>query len=254
MDTMRHSRPAALALLALAAAGAAPLSAQGRLREVREWGSAGGALVLADPVGYMGSFVNLAGGADGFLTVNLIPGGALGLRFEGSWLAHQLSVGYGAGFVLVDAGGGYGHSGFGVDVRTTSASYVASLRAGPQITLGGDGARLYGILVGGPSYFGTFGSFTTYDCGCGYYWPGYSETWILSGDWAWGWQAGGGIQLRLGGRHAPTYLDLGARYVHHGDARYLVGGPSYDGLPTWVALRGPAELVVFRIGVSVGLR
>ncbi len=251
METIQ--RRAVLMTLAVASVAAGSLSAQGRLREVREWGSAGGALVLADPVGYMGSFVNFAGGVDGFLTVNLIPGGALGLRLEGSWLAHQLSVGYGVGFILVDAGGGYGHSGFGVDVRTTSASYVGSLRAGPQLTLGGKDARLYGVLVGGPSYFGTFGSFTTYDCGCGYYWPGYSETWILSGDWAWGWEAGGGIQLRLG-RQASTYLDLGARYVHHGDARYLASGPSYDGLPTWVAVRGPAELVVFRIGVSTALR
>jgi hypothetical protein len=237
-------RPTSYGLI-LALLAAAPLAAQRRgLREVSEWGTAGGALAVAVPTGYMGEFIDLAGGIDGFLAMNLGRGSPVALRFEGAVLAHQLS--YDAGLAVV--GGAYG-SGGAVSVRTRSGSFITSLRAGPQVTLGGDGVQLYGILLGGVSYFATTYGTAYYDCHCGYY-----DTWdhvTLSGDVTLGWETGGGVRLRLGRR---SWLDLGARYVRHDDARYLAAGPEVDGASLWRAVRGPADMVVVSVGISAGLR
>ena len=226
--------------------GTAPLAAQqSGLREVREWGTSGAALALAIPTGYMGEFVDVAGGLDGFLAVNLGPGSPLALRFEGAFLMHQLSWGGG----VVVAGGGYGPGG-AVTVNASSGSYITSFRAGPQLTLGGGGMQLYGVLLGGVSYFATTYGTAYYDCYCGYY-----DSWdniTLSGDVTFGYEAGGGLRFRLGG--SRSWLDLGARYVRHDEARYLAAGPIVNGVRLWQPVMGPADMVVVRLGVSVGLR
>lgn len=216
-----------IAIVLVAALSVSALAAQRRgLREVREWGSAGGAVAVANPTGQMGQFVDLAGGADLFLTAGVVPS-LLGVRVEGAFLAHRLTS----------------------DFYSSTTSYVTSLRVGPQVTLGTGPVRLYGVLLGGISYFATTEAW--YDCYCGY---GYRNRSTLSGDVTTGWETGGGMQLRLGGRRGPVYLDLGARFVRHENARYLAPGPNTGSGPTWVAVEGPAEMVVYRLGVSVGLR
>ncbi|HEU4439868.1 MAG TPA: hypothetical protein VFT36_11495 [Methylomirabilota bacterium] len=228
---------------------AVPLAAQqGGLREVREWGTSGAALVLAVPTGYMGQFIDVAGGLDGFLAVNLGPGSPLALRFEGAFLAHQLSYG---GAVFVVGGGPYTGPYGSVAVETNSASYITSLRAGPQLTLGGDQMQLYGLVLGGVSYFATTYGTASYDCYCGYY--GSWDHYTLSGDVTFGWEAGGGLRFRLGG-HSRSWLDVGGRYVRHDQARYLAAGPVVNGARLWQPVVGPADMVVLRVGVSVGLR
>ena len=226
----------------------APLAAQqSGLREVREWGTSGASLALAIPTGYMGEFVDVAGGLDGFLAVNLGPGSPLALRFEGAFLVHQLSYG---GTAFVVGGGPYTGPYGSVAVQASSGSYITSLRAGPQLTLGGDGMQLYGVLLGGVSYFATTYGTAYYDCSCGYY-----DSWddiTLSGDVTLGYEAGGGLRFRLG--RSRSWLDLGARYVRHDQARYLAAGPIVNGVRLWQPVVGPADMVVVRLGVSVGLR
>ena len=232
--------------LAFLTFGAAPLAAQGGLREVREWGSSGGAFTLAIPTGYMGEFIDVAGGLDGFLALNLRPGGRLALRFEGAFLMHQLSWGGG----VVVAGGGYGPGG-AVTVNASSGSFITSFRAGPQLTLGRGGMQLYGLALGGVSYFATTSGTAYYDCYCGY-----SNSWdevTISGDVTYGWEVGGGLRFRLGER-SRTRLDLGARYVRHDQARYLAAGPVVNGARLWQPVIGPADMIVVRLGVSVVLR
>ena len=228
------------------ALAAMPLAAQQRgLREVREWGSGGGALALAIPTGYMGEFIDMAGGLDGFLAVNLGAGSPLALRIEGAFLAHQLSF----GTRVVVVGGTWAGPDAAVSFDANSVSYITSLRAGPQITIGGDGMQLYGLLLGGVSYFATTYGTSYYDCYCGYY-----DSWdqVLSGDVTLGWEAGGGMRLRLG--RSRTWLDLGVRFVRHEEAHYLASGPVVNGARLWQPVVGPAEMVVARVGVSVGLR
>ncbi len=231
--------------VATLALGAAPLAAQqSGLREVREWGTSGGAFALAIPTGYMGQYIDVAGGLDGFLAVNLRPGGRLALRFEGAFLMHQLSWGGG----VVVAGGGYGPG--AVTVNASSGSFITSFRAGPQLTLGRGGMQLYGLVLGGVSYFATTYGTAYYDCYCGYY-----DSWdevTISGDVTFGYEAGGGLRFRLG--QSRSFLDLGARYVRHDEARYLAAGPVVNGARLWQPVIGPADMIVVRLGVSVGLR
>jgi hypothetical protein len=235
-------------LVAAALPLASGLSAQRGLREVREWGTTGGGLAVAVPYGYMGQFIDVAGGLDGFLAVNLGPGSPLALRLEGAFLVHELSYG---GTVFAVGGGPYTGPYGSVAVQTNSGSYITSLRAGPQLTLGGDALQLYGLALAGISYFATTYGTAAYDCYCGYYdsWDNYT----LSGDVTWGWEAGGGLKLRLGSR-SRTWLDLGARYVQHEQARYLAAGPIVNGARLWQPVVGPADMIVVRVGVSVGLR
>lgn len=214
-------------LAALALLLAAPLAAQRGLREVRQWGTSGFSVNYGVPWGVMSNFIDDVGGLDAFMSFDLGRGSPLALRFEGGLLFHHLAF----------------------EDQNSSASYIGSIRGGPQITIGAGGIRLYGLLLAGPSYFGTLRS--SYDCPCDYYNDGSST---LSGDWTMGVETGGGLQLDLGGGNNPTRLDLGARLVRHEEARYLVAGPIVNGSRTFTPVQGPAEYVVFRVGLTVGLK
>jgi hypothetical protein len=214
---------------------ASPLAGQRGIRELHEWGQSGFAFNYAEPVGLMGSYVDWAGGADMFFAMDLGPL-PVGLRFEGGLLAHELSV-------RETGGGPY-------DAHTTSFSFIGSLRAGPQITIGPRSMRLYGLALIGPSYFGTTRYTSTYDCGC----SDYSDTETLSGDWTWGAEVGGGMQFQMGPRESSVMLDLGLRLVRHQDARYLGAGPVVNGFRTYQAAHGPAEYFIFKLGMTFPLR
>lgn len=237
--------------IALGALLTTPLAAQRGLREVSEWGTGGVALAVAVPVREMREFVDAAGGMDAFVAFNLGRRSPLALRLEGAFLAHQLS--YDLGVLYVDIGSPFYGPGAGIGFRTSSASFITSLRAGPQLTLGTGPVRLYGVLLGGVSYFATTRSVLSYDCGCGYYYD-YWDSHTLSGDVTLGWETGGGLQVRLGRGHKPVLLDLGARFVRHADARYLGNGPVVNGARLYQPVRGPAEMVVLRIGLTTALR
>src|SRR5574341_1830341 len=148
----------ALGLGLLLVVAASPAWAQrSALREVRSGGrgTAGAGFLLGLPVGEFKDHVDVAGGFGGFLAVNLDRGGALGVRLDGSFLVYDnlRDVAYLSG----------GYVAYPVDLNTTS--YIASLRVGPQLTVGQGPVRLYGFGLGGISYFATETSYG--DCGCG---------------------------------------------------------------------------------------
>ena len=58
----------------------------------------------------------------------------------------------------------------------------------------------------------------------------------------------------LGHPHAPVMLDLGARYLHHGRARYLPARVLAGGSTIIRPIESEANLVLFQLGVTVGLR
>lgn len=250
MPAMIRQVPLATLGTVLLWAAGAPLEAQHRgLREVSQWGTGGAALALAFPVGRMGEVIDVAGGVDGFMAVDLGRGGPVALRIEGAFLAHQLS--YDLGVLFVDVGSPFIDPNAALSFHTSSASFVTSLRAGPQITVGGEGVQLYGVLLGGISYFATTRSHVFYDCACGYY-DQYYDSITLSGDVTLGWETGGGMRFRLG--RSGAWLDVGARYVRHDRARYLAAGPVVDGYRSWQPVEGPADMVVLRVGVTAALR
>jgi hypothetical protein len=227
-----------VAALSVLAAGVSHSAAAQRsaLREVRNWGLAGMSLALAVPVGEFRDHVGEGGGIDAFMAFNLDRAGASAIRVDGSLLA------YGRSYDRAFLSGPYY---FPIGVTTTS--FVASLRAGPQLTFGQGPAKLYGFWQGGFSYFATTTSFGDYDCGCG----GYDEI-TEHGDLNLAWEAGGGFLVQLGrGRH-PIMLDLGARYLANGRAQYLPA--RFVGNGTTIPIESEANLVAIHFGVSVGLR
>jgi opacity protein-like surface antigen len=207
------------------------------LREVRNRGSAGGGLMVAVPVGEFGNHISIAGGLDLFGALSLDRSGALSLRLDGSWLAYDHVRD--AGYVSSP------YYSIPVDLNTTS--YIASLRAGPQLTLGQGALRLYGFGLGGLSYFATetsaggcgcdsFGSITQYD------------------DVTAAWEAGGGVQIKLGRGHTPVLLDLGARYLHNGRVTYLPARSLSGGATVLRPIESEANVIIYQLGVTVGLR
>lgn len=221
-----------------AALVAAPLAGQrSALREVRSVGSAGAHLALALPTGDFRRSITAAGGLDVFGTVNLDRAGGLALRLDGAYLL------YGADHQVL---GGY----YPVELHTTYS--IATFGLGPQITLGQGPLRLYGFGEAGVSYIWAHSSYQLDGCGCGAY--GSSTDF---GDWTGALAAGGGLLVSLRTRHTPVALDLGARYLANGEAWVVRPGDVVaqpDGSVVVYPTRTRADLVVFHLGVSVGLR
>lgn len=65
---------------------------------------------------------------------------------------------------------------------------------------------------------------------------------------------GAGVLIPFRTRRTPVALDLGARYLHNGTARYLKPGSiTDDGTDVFVTpIEGPANFMLYTIGVSVG--
>lgn len=222
---MRGVLTAALLLLT-----AAPAAAQRwALREVRERGLAGVSLALAMPVGEFANYVGDGGGLDAFVTVHLDRAGLVGMRIDGSLLAYGRT-------------NDWWYDGPYYAVPATTTSFIASLRAGPQLLFGTGPVRLYGFYQGGISYFATTTGFNDGYCGCN------DDAITEHDDVTLAWEAGGGMLLGLGRR---VMLDLGARYLRNGRAEYLparlVSAP--DGV-----IESQANLVALHLGVTFRLR
>jgi hypothetical protein len=195
--------------------------------------------VLARPVGEFQDFVDWGGGIDLYGVVNLSRRSPLGIRFDGSLLV-------------------YGHESFRrplshtvprVTVDVDTDNLIASLGVGPQLTLGHGAIRPYLYGTVGFSYFATVSSASgTAD------FHGMSST--NFDDVTEALTAGGGLLLRLTNGGNPVSLDLSAQSVYHGEADYLREGSvvdSPDGTVSYIAIRSEANLVTFRLGVSIGV-
>src|SRR6266516_4184122 len=130
-----------MAVLGLAL-GTTPLVGQrSALREVRDRGSFGVNVVVAQPLGAFRRTGSVAPGLSGFAVVG---GPTLGLRIDGSWMVYDSR-----------------YQGYGV----SSTSQIGSLAIGPQITLGQGPIRLYGFATAGGSLFWSNASYSG-GCGC----------------------------------------------------------------------------------------
>lgn len=237
----RPLRNGTLGALGLLLALSSTAAAQWRgLREVSpaEGPRAGIDLLIGVPQGQFRQFVQSVGGIGGFITFPIDGSGSLGIRMDGSILFH----------------GGRCISG-GCALETNS--YLGSLRIGPELTLGTGRMRLYGLATAGFSYFAT-DAVDHYGCDCYGIFGGednYGSSRTLLDDFTGSWEAGGGFRLALG-RRGRVALDLGARYQGNGRATYLNDAsvtPNGDGTFTIRPIRTDANLVLFHLGVSIGL-
>ena len=225
---MRTIGVGVLTLIALSSVA----EAQG-LRPVRATrGNVGLGVIVAQPVGDFANFVNVGGGLAGYGVWTPDPSGTLGIRADGSLIIYGSETRH-YGFVPL------------VDVGVTTTNLIAGLQVGPQVTVGRGNLQAYGFGQLGFSYFGTTSSAD----------GGYISTTNYD-DVTFATAAGGGLRLQLShGRH-PVALDVGARYLHNGRTRYLTEGSIHvTGNAVFISpIESQADMVLYQIGVTVGLR
>lgn len=199
----------------------------------------GVSFVAADAVGDLGTVVD-----QGF---GLQFGGGLPMAANG-----QLRLRADVGFVV------YGHERLyycGISCRVaselTTTNNIVFAGIGPELVLARGPVQPYVYGEAGLSYFVTSSSLDDHDG----YGP-YLQTTNYS-DAVYGLKYGGGLRLRVGGRHRPVFLDLALERHDNGVADYLTRGDivdNPDGSVTLYPNRSDADLVSFRLGVAIGTR
>ena len=222
---------------AIALAAAATLDAQER-RAPR--GRVGLSFVAGDPVGELGSFFDRGFGA----------------QLEGSWAVTEdrhLRLRGDAGFVV------YGHEriqycytvpvGCRVEAELTTTNNIFYFGLGPEVAFTAGAFEPYVYGTTGLSYFATVSSLDGADGG-----PDWAETTNYD-DVVMAWRAGGGMRLRVRGGGHPVSLDFGVERHQNGIASFLTEGDivdNPDGSVTLFPHRSEANLLTFRLGVSLG--
>jgi hypothetical protein len=209
---------------------AAPLTAQRHarrpspgLREVRERGSAGLNLFVADPWRDFKRHGDVGAGLNFF---GVTGGKGLGVRIEGAYMAYDSD-----------------YQGYGIS--TTSS--IGSLAIGPQLTIGSGALKLYGFATLGGSLF--WSSVSEEGCGC------YdSDVFFLEGDFTTNRSTGAGVLLGISQRLS---IDVGVREVRHDEVSYVPAGgitENSDGSYSIERVRTPVGMRIWHAGLTIGLR
>jgi hypothetical protein len=207
---------------------ATPLCAQrSALREVHEEprGQFGASFVAAEPLGEFRRNNDFAAGLSVF---GVTSGGALALRVEAGWMTYDAR-----------------YQNYGV----STLSQIGTLSAGPQLTLGSGSFRVYGFATIGGSAFWSTASYQ--GCGC------YGKDWYLNGHTTMTTSAGAGVQLALSTGRTPIMLDVAARGQRHDRVEYVPANgltQNPDGSFTERQVKGPVDMRVYQVGVSIGIR
>jgi hypothetical protein len=225
-------------LVALAVLAGSADAAEGQRRSA---GSFGLGVIGADPVGELGAYFDAGGGIQLLGSLALDPAGRVRLRGDFGFIIY----GYEQQHLCWEAPVGCRIE---MDLNTTNNIVFGGL--GPEVVLATGAVEPYVNASFGFSYFVTssslqgesdfedFASTTNYD------------------DIVLAWRAGGGMRVHLGGTRKPVYLDLGVERHQNGIAHFLTEGDIVDhpdGSITLLPNRAEANMVLFRIGVSVGI-
>jgi hypothetical protein len=201
------------------------LSGQHGLREIRRdggGGSFGVDFVVAEPLRDFRQYGDVAAG----LALGGVTGGkGLSLRIDGSFMVYD-----------------YDNREYGL----TTISQIATLSAGPQLTLGSGSLRLYGFATIGGSLFWSTANYD--DCACR------DSGIFLDGDLTRMTSVGAGLMLGLSRR---VGINLGVREMRHDDVQYVPTGgftPNSDGTYTVDRVETPVLQRVYQAGLSIGLR
>lgn len=203
------------------------------------WGFGGFDILVANPTGEFRENVGTGFGigAHGSL---LFDGGPLSLRGE-------------LGFI------NYGNETIRICVtqpcrvtgELTTSNNIFFMGVGPELALGGAGAKVYGNASLGFAYFNTSSSVS----GSGNQGDPFAQSSNYD-DVTFAWMSGGGARFRVSGGQTPVYLDLGARYHGNGEAEYLRKGDLQDQPDGSVIInpqRSDTNLWTYRIGITVGI-
>jgi hypothetical protein len=238
-------------VLLLPLAVAPPAAAQGP----RDFGTetpspprmqAGGAFLVGQPLGEFRDYVRAGFGLDGFWRVGLDPEGWVSLRVDGAFLVYGQETNRVCLSTTV---------GCRIQVDVTTSNTILAGGVGPElaIPLGSAGGGIYAGMSAGFSYFSTDsqvrGSLEPSDS------PFASTRNYSDGGFA--WTSSGGIRIPVGPRGGtPLFVDLGVRRVGSGRREYLTQGDISerpDGSLEFNVRRSEADLLLWRIGVAVGL-
>ena len=204
---------------------------------------AGLAAAVAQPLGEFADYVGVGGGLDGFFRVALDERGVVSLRFQAGFLN------YGSETKRVCLSQTVGCR-IQVDLSTWNNIVLGGL--GPELAVPLGRVRLYGNATVGFGYFSTYSSVE----GTSTEEPFASTTNYDDGGFA--WTAGGGILVRVASpKGVPISIDLGLSRHANGRREYLTEGGITDLPDGSIELhvnRSRADLLLWRIGVSVGIR
>jgi len=201
-------------------------------------GHVGVSFVAADAVGELAGFVDRGFGAqfEGGLPVSL--GGRVRMRGDFGFLIYGLERQRFCATLscrLVS------------DLTTTNSIVYGGF--GPELVLATGAIEPYVRAGVGLTGFITSSSLDDHD-GLG---P-YMETTNYS-DVAFGWNAGGGIRMRVGNGVRPVFLDFGVDRRDNGVVDFLTRGDIVDNPDGSISVfpnRSDADLVTFRVGITVG--
>lgn len=255
LSGLRRASIGAFAMAALLSIGAAEAEAQYNDRWDRDYDRRGdrwdkprvfigGGLTFADPVGEFALAVDDGWGIDANVRVALDPVGLVSLRMDAGFLNYgnerqSVCISLTVGCRIV------------TDLVTRNN--IAYLDAGPEIGFDLGPIRPYAGVSAGISYFATTSSLQDFD-DYDYDYDAFNTT--NFDDLVLAWRARTGLQVRVGGRRNPVYLDFGAVYHENGEAEYLTEGDiqdNADGSITVFPTFSEANLVTFQFGVSVGV-
>lgn len=235
-------RAAAVVVMGAMAVAATAVEAQRRGDEYAgpAW-NLGLGVIGADPVGELGTYFDAGGGGQFMGAVALEPTGRLWLRGDFGFVIygwerqrHCLSVPIGCRIE--------------VDLNTTNSILFGGL--GPELVLARGPVEPYLNAAFGFSYFATMSSL-----------QGESDSEDVASttnfsDAVFAWRAGGGLRVRVAGRSKPVFLDFGVERHENGLADFLTEGDIQDhpdGSITLYPNRAEANLVTFRVGMSIGI-
>lgn len=136
-----------------------------------------------------------------------------------------------------------------VTLEQSTDNTILSYSVGPQLMWPSGAVRPYALGTIGGSYFATNTSLegTNNDD------QPFASSENFS-DNAFSYGGGAGVLIPFRTRRTPVSLDIGARYVHNGTARYLKPGSIQDTDTGYIVtpIEGPANFVVYTLGITVG--
>lgn len=203
---------------------------------------AGGAIMLAQPMGAFDRYVGLGGGLDGFFRISLDEEQVVSLRLQGGF------VNYGSETREVCLSQTVGCR---IVVDLTTSNNIFFFGIGPELGAPAGPLRLYVDGTVGFSYFSTDSNVS----GDLDFEP-FASTRNF-GDGGFAWSGGGGLQVHVAETDSGVSigLDMGASYQSNGRREYLTEGGITDLPDGSIRLdvkRSRADLLLWRLGVTVG--
>jgi hypothetical protein len=203
---------------------------------------AGASLLVGQPRGEFSDYVSAGFGIDGFLRVGLDPEGWVSLRLDGGFLV------YGSETYRTCLSATVGCR---IEVDVVTSNNILFGGVGPEIALPLGPVRAYGGVSAGFSWFSTDSEVR----GSSSHQPAFANTRNYS-DGGFAWNGATGIRIPVGVADHVVSIDLGLRWMQSGRREYLTEGDIMerpDGSLELNVRRSEADLLLWRVGVSVGL-